>query len=459
MSEADGPKPSAAESGSAAVETNTPTVSPEASAQSAENQQMAAELQGHVDKGDAADIDAAVREIAGDGPTDEALAKFIDGETPTTTEPTQEVQAAQQMTSEQPHMVTEELPDDGNAPEATTPDTTGMRADQPLTADDIRNEAIRQRRDGVITPEQAQDTINRADEIAQRNAASAEDTSAPLFGGESVKQTTDFQPGTMRTSEEVAQLTGADTTATEQLQDKPATTSDGTPGTIRTPEEVAQLTSSDATAAEQNREVSATQSAETNQADTSPLSEASGDDIVAEAERATREAAGETQDTATENKADTERTPEQEASEVRLGRDLLVQKLLKENPNIDLSKPEVQAYLDLAGENADNMKTLTEMTNQFVGEQAKAAADKMGLDPETYAKGSVDGIIADIEKKLAELKKAIDSGDKSKVAEADKKGWLLKLLKALGAVIGGTLILAGEGAKGAGEALTGKNKK
>ncbi len=156
-----------------------------------------------------------------------------------------------------------------------------------------------------------------------------------------------------------------------------------------------------------------------------------------------------------ENK-DEEKTPEQEAAELRLGRDKLVQEMLKVNPNLDLSKPEVQNFLDMAGENKDNMNTMTEMTKQFIGPEAMATAEKLGMNPETYAKGSVEGIINNMEQNLKQLKAELAKNPTAALKDQEKKdGWVIKLLKALLELIKTLGVMA----KSAFESATGKEKK
>lgn len=126
------------------------------------------------------------------------------------------------------------------------------------------------------------------------------------------------------------------------------------------------------------------------------------------------------------------KTPEQEAQEMKVARDELVAKIAREYPNVKLGSQEVQDFIDLASENKQNMETIQGAMEQFMGEKARQTAEQMGIKPEELAQGSVNGLITNIENSLAELKKMIESGDKTKVAEAEKKSWILRLLKGIG---------------------------
>ena len=78
--------------------------------------------------------------------------------------------------------------DQANNGEPPPNDSTEKGKPEPLTADDIRAEARRQMRDGVITPEQAQQTIDNAEAVAQRNTGNTPEESTPIPGLEGAGQ-------------------------------------------------------------------------------------------------------------------------------------------------------------------------------------------------------------------------------------------------------------------------------
>lgn len=162
----------------------------------------------------------------------------------------------------------------------------------------------------------------------------------------------------------------------------------------------------------------------------------------------------------TGDKKDKEKTPEEEAAELRLGRDKLVQELLKANPDMKLEDPAVQKFLDLAGENKENMSTMTEMAKQFIGPEAEKNAEKLGLDPKTYAEGSVGGIIQNIEQDLQRLKAELAKNPSAELQNQEKKSnWFVKLLHALLEIIKTMGAMAKAGMEAAMEQKKSEDKK
>lgn len=308
----------------------------------------------------------------------------------------------------------------------------------------IAKQALRDQEKQVAA--EAEDFVNQQDQSTQPAAetSSQNQTQTPENSSPTQSDTTEpvIEQPTDMTQETAAQDQGQDATVDGARFHEPTAEerANGQQVTPTSPEQ-----STPAQAAETTDTTAADSGTERNQQTEQPKQETDG----------TPEQKNENAEDTGEDK-DKEKTPEQEAAELRLGRDQLVQKLLEANPNIDLSKPEVQNFLDLAGQNKENMDTMTEMAKQFMGPESKEAAEKLGISQETYAQGSVEGIINNIEQNLQKLKSELAKNPSKELQDkADKDNWFIILLKALLEVIKTGAVMAKAGF----DSLRGKEKE
>jgi len=140
--------------------------------------------------------------------------------------------------------------------------------------------------------------------------------------------------------------------------------------------------------------------------------------------------------------AEAQKTPEQQAKEMQISRDELVAKLVKSNPDIDLKNPDIQAFLDNAGESPEKMQSAQALLEQIAGPQTKDAAEALGMTPKEFTRTTATSIAETLEKQLAKIKDKVQTAKEKKTTE--KKNFALRLLrlliKGLGMAVAGSAI-------------------